>query len=48
MTWREALLSLQLAAEERVGAPYRRAMREAKALEDAAASQVKEALDGPR
>src|SRR5215471_14985106 len=36
MTWREALLSLQLLAEERVGASSRRAILEAKAAEDAA------------
>lgn len=36
MTHREALLSLQLMAEERVGSPMRRAMIEAKAREDAA------------
>jgi len=36
MTHREALLSLQLMAEERVGSAARRAILEAKALEDAA------------
>lgn len=37
MTHREALLSLQLMAEERIGASQRRAILEAKAREDAAA-----------
>lgn len=36
MTHREALLSLQLMAEERIGATQRRAILEAKAREDAA------------
>jgi hypothetical protein len=36
MTHREALLSLQLMAEERIGASQRRAILEAKAREDAA------------
>lgn len=36
MTHREALLSLQLMAEERIGSAMRRAMIEAKAREDAA------------
>lgn len=36
MSHREAMLSLQLMAEERVGASLRRAMLEAKAQEDAA------------
>lgn len=36
MTLREAQLSLQLMAEERVGATQRRAILEAKAREDAA------------
>lgn len=36
MSHREALLSLQLMAEERVGASQRRAFLEAKAREDAA------------
>jgi len=35
MSHREALLSLQLMAEERVGASQRRAILEAKASEDA-------------
>ena len=35
MSHREALLSLQLMAEERVGATQRRAILEAKAAEDA-------------
>lgn len=38
MTHREALLSLQLMAEERIGASQRRAILEAAAREDAAAS----------
>lgn len=36
MTHREAMLSLQLLAEERIGASQRRAILEAKAAEDAA------------
>jgi hypothetical protein len=36
MTHREALLSLQLMAEERIGAARRRSILEAKAQEDAA------------
>lgn len=48
MTWAEALLSLQLASEEQVGAPMRRQAREAKAIEDAAALAVRKAVDGTR
>ncbi len=48
MTWREATLSLQLAAEERYGAPRRRAAYEAKAAEDAAAAATVQALKGSR
>lgn len=40
MTWHEAQLSLQLLAEERYGAESRRALLEARAAEDAAASAV--------
>ena len=44
MTHREALLSLQLMAEERVGASQRRAILEAKAQEDAAFENAASAL----
>lgn len=40
MTLHEALLSLQLLAEERVGAPNRLAILRAKAIEDAAAANA--------
>ena len=40
MTWREAAASLQLIAEERVGAPKRRLLREAVAREDAIANAI--------
>jgi hypothetical protein len=46
MTFREALLSLQVIAEERVGAAHRRAMLEAKAQEDAAFAGAAAALRG--
>jgi hypothetical protein len=36
MTFEEARLSLQVIAEERIGAPMRQAAREARAREDAA------------
>ena len=42
MTWAEAKLTLQLAAEEKLGAPTRRALYEAKAIEDAAAAREAE------
>lgn len=45
MTWREAAATLQLAAEERHGAPTRARWMAAKAQEDAAAQQAKEALE---
>jgi hypothetical protein len=45
MTWREAAASLQLAAEERHGAPSRANIRLAKAEEDAAAEQSREAIE---
>lgn len=48
MTFREACLSLQLASEERVGAPYRRMILEAKAAEDRIASAQAAALDATR
>ena len=48
MTWREALLSLQLASEEKVGAPMRNKAREARTIEDAAAEAVRKAVDGTR
>lgn len=44
MTHREALLSLQLMAEERIGASRRRAILEAKAAEDAAFDAAANAL----
>lgn len=44
MTHREALLSLQLMAEERVGSPGRRATLEAVAREDAAADAALAAI----
>jgi hypothetical protein len=44
MNWREAAATLQLLAEERVGAPRKQAMRQAKAEEDAVADGVREAL----
>ena len=46
MTFREATLSLQLMAEERVGAASRRSLLDAKAAEDAAASATIAALTG--
>lgn len=46
MTWREALASLQLLAEERYGAPSRLAVYQAKAREDAAAEAAASALRG--
>lgn len=46
MTWREALLSLQVAAEERVGYLARQEELRAKAAEDAAAAAVVAALGG--
>lgn len=46
MTWREALLSLQVAAEERVGHLQRQEELRAKAAEDAAATAVISALRG--
>lgn len=47
MTWHEANLSLQLAAEERVGFVMRRTAEIARAQEDAAFDAAKGALDGP-
>lgn len=47
MTWREALLSLQIAAEERVGSPARRALLQARAEEDAIHAHNIGALSGP-
>jgi hypothetical protein len=44
MTWREAAASLQLAAEERHGAPTRARWLAVKAQEDAAAQKSKEAV----
>ena len=46
LTWREAQLSLQLAAEQRVGAPARQAILQAKAEEDAAAAAAASAWTG--
>ena len=46
LTWREAQLSLQLLAEQRVGSPARMAVLEAKAAEDAAASAAASAWTG--
>jgi len=48
MTWQEAQLSLQLASEERVGAPVRLAAAQARAREDAAFEAAREAVDGRR
>jgi hypothetical protein len=45
MTWREAAASLQLAAEERHGAPTRNRIRALVAQEDAAAAAAREALE---
>ena len=44
MTFREARLSLQLEAEERVGGPMRNAAMEAKAAEDALAARTLEGI----
>jgi len=44
MTFREALLSLQLMAEEKVGAPRRETGYRAKAEEDAAFEAVRAAV----
>lgn len=44
MTWAEAQLSLQVMAEVSYGSPRRRAVYEAKAAEDAAASAALAAL----
>ena len=46
MTFREARLSLQLEAVERVGAPRRQPARMARAAEDAAAGAVRSAVEG--
>src|ERR1035437_4380789 len=45
MTWRERATSLQLAAEERHGAPVRARVLAAVAQEDAAAQQSREAAE---
>ena len=44
MTWREAASTLQLVAEERIGAPRRRLMREAVARENQIASAAANAI----
>jgi hypothetical protein len=46
MTFREARLSLQLEAEERVGAPMRQQAQAARSAEDAAAGAVRAAVEG--
>ena len=46
MSWREAQLSLQVAAEERVGSLRRQELLKARAAEDAAAQAVAQALSG--
>ena len=46
LTWREAQLSLQLLAEQRIGAPARLALLQAKAEEDAAAAAAASAWAG--
>lgn len=48
MSFREAQLSLQLAAEERLGFVERERLRLAKAREDAAAGALQGALNGGR
>jgi len=47
MTHREALLSLQVAAERSYGSPMRREAYEAKAREDAAFAAAADAAGGP-
>lgn len=47
MTFREALLSLQVAAERSYGSPMRREAYEAQAREDASAAAAVAALGGP-
>lgn len=47
MTWEEANLSLQLAAEERVGALMRAAAAQARKQEDDAFEAAKGAMHGP-
>lgn len=48
MTFHEAQLSLQLAAEERVGFVERERLRLARAREDAAAGALEAITNGPR
>lgn len=48
MTWREAMLSLQVDAEIRYGAPRRREVYEAKAREDAAFAAAVQAVTNPQ
>lgn len=48
MTWREACLSLQLLAEERVGFVSRERLRMAKEQEDAVAAATIAAVGGER
>lgn len=48
MTWREMLLSLQLAGEERAGFVMRERERLLRAREDAAFEALRGAVDGPR
>ena len=48
MTRAEADLSLQLLAEERIGAPMREAAKFARAREDAAWAAMRKGADGPR
>ncbi len=48
MTWREALLTLQLAAEERVGFVMRESARLARGEEDRLAGQLQDAANANR
>lgn len=48
MTYREAMASLQLAAEERIGHQMREQARQIREQQDAAAGMLRAAADGVR